>query len=145
MRSISKSRRQRLHRRGDRVAVARAEADRAALARSQAHRAHRHRDPGAGLGVGDSHRADELEVGATLLSTSAMPKRPKAPATNSISRSETVPNVKRWLPVTGSRPIVPRMRPTIAIISAFTSEPPVALLTTTNPNTVSEKNSGAAA
>ena len=51
-------------------------------------------------------------------------------------------NVKRPLPVTGSRPIVPMMRPTTAIISALTSDLPVTLLRTTKPNTISEANSG---
>ena len=50
--------------------------------------------------------------------------------------------MKRSLPVTGSIPIVPRIRPTTAIISALISELPVTLLSTTKANTISEANSG---
>ena len=79
---------------------------------------------------------------ATFDSTSPIPKIPIATATNSIPlKSDMEPKVKRASPVTGSRPIVPTIRPTSAIISDLTSEPPVTLLRTINPNTMSEKYS----
>jgi hypothetical protein len=65
-----------------------------------------------------------------------------ATATNSIPlKRDMEPKVNRASPLTGSRPIVPMIKPIKAIISDLRREFPVTLLRTMNPNTMREKYS----